>query len=421
MGVIKFFFPLLVIYNSFCQSPQLLQELQYLEKDNLYTQKLPMIGLYDSSLYYEDHIENSNYKSSLSINDSFQVISFFKDNIIRKILDTNNIIILNEAHHFPYTRTTLYHLIDSLKKYDYNYVFLEGLNQSNLHYLMQHPPGSDDGFYPQEIVYAEILRKLKQKGLYFYGYDTHDYNDKQDIIIKKNRKFLQYKIANKIIIIQIDNYIDSLYNLNNFTRREVVQALSIASTIKYYKIKKAFVFCGHGHGTKSFGLMGEILERMTKCCPFVIDQTIFREHSDSSFQSPIYTKFQNEPSPFILLKKDNFFIRAFKNNKTLVDLYLFLPKSLYLNNRPNWLCFNGEKMRYPLNKFIDISNISPPYLVKITDEKEFQQVGDYAAPVDIFQVLNYTNYDLILRPNSPYRIHILKNKKYIINTTFYTK
>ena len=324
MGIIRFFFPLFLIYNSFCQAPQLLQELQYLEKDNLYTQKFPMIGLYDSSLYYEDYIEKSFYKSPINNNDTFQVVSFFKNNVIRNILDTNTIIILNEAHHFPYNRTTFYYLIDSLKKYKYNFVFLEGLNQLNVPYLINHPPGPDDGFYTQEIVYAEILRKLKKQGIAFFGYDTHDYNSKQNRIIIKNRKFLNYSIENKTILIQIDNYIDSLYNLNNYTRREVVQALSIASTIKYYKIKKAFVFCGHGHGTKSFGLMGELLERMTKYCPFVIDQTIFREHSDSAYQSPIYTKFQNEPTPFFLLKEDNFFIRSVKNQKTLVDLYVSL-------------------------------------------------------------------------------------------------
>ena len=85
------------------------------------------------------------------------------------------------------------------------------------------------------------------------------------------------------------------------------------------------------------------------------------------------------------------------------------------------MCFNGEKTRYPLNKFIDLSTISPPYLVKIIDEKEYVQVGEYATPIDIFQVLNNNNYDLILRPNSAFRMLILKNKKYIINITFSTK
>ena len=156
-------FSFILIYgNTLKAQPRLLQEYQYLEKNDFFYQQLSMIGLYDSALYYEDKLEPPKKKSSISIHDTFKVVSLFEDSMAEKFLDTNQIVILNEAHHLPQTRTTLYALLDMLKKHHYLDVFFEGLNQNNVSYLKNHPPTFEDGFYVQEIVFAEILRKLKK-------------------------------------------------------------------------------------------------------------------------------------------------------------------------------------------------------------------------------------------------------------------
>jgi hypothetical protein len=167
--------------------------------------------------------------------------------------------------------------------------------------------------------------------------------------------------------------------------------------------------------------MIDILEHLLKQDVYSIDQTIMNECVNKNLEFPPYAKFAKN-HPFVIVDQQKIPISAVANKageKPLVNLVVGSPRSVYINNRPTWLELNGNRKRYHLSQFVDVST-EKDFLVAFYTPDELKTEKEEYIPDDVFQVFgNGLDYDVILKPNQSYQLRIMKNKKVIVDKTIY--
>lgn len=380
-----------------------------------------LIGLPLKSLIEEDRYPAGD-NSQFYVDHSLPYQSMNAYPYIYKILEKNDIVLLNERHNRPEHRVFLYNILDSLKSHGINSIFLETLiyiendsaEQSN-HSIQSL------GYYTRENVYNQVCHKLKRLKYNVYSYEINSANKIDTQRIGKKNYFIDKK-DKKWIPIEVDTLVLSkLYSKHEFFEREAIQALHIYQKILRNNIKKAFIYCGYAHCYKSDNYMAGLLQRLIAKQVYSIDQIHLNEHSEKKFENPLYTKFAQTSFPFVITNNSKI-MHSLRHpiygyiTDSLINVSVGSPRAKYINNRPAYLELNGDRKRYPMSKFIDVKKFSSDILIEIYEESEYEKNKINAIPEDVFQVeYESGNYDAILTPNRNYHLFVTKDNQILID------
>lgn len=392
---------------------------QYFQEGNSLAQEYCLIGLPLKSLIEDDKGPRDR---KLCAN-AGQLKCANAGSYIYQAIKRNDIVLLNESHCRPEQRALLYSLLDSLKAFGINSVFLETFSYTgdDSTYLSAHPIQSL-GLYTRENVFSQVCNKLKKLQFKLYSYEISHGNPIDTLRIEKTLYFID-KADSRWLPIKADELmVSKLYSKSDMEQREVQQAIHIYQKLLRNNIKKAFIYCGWDHAFKDNGHLAGLLEHLLQKQVYSIDQTILTEHSEKKFEDTLYTKFATSNYPFVITDNKDNPIHSFYYPKykvavdSLIDLFVGIPRTTYINNRPTWLELNGDRKRYALSKFIDTAKIKTDFLVTIYDNNEYKEDVINTVPEDVFQVEHQSkDYDTILNPNKTYRLFVTQNNQILID------
>ena len=83
-----------------------------------------------------------------------------------------NVVMFNESHHFSEHRAFIYSQLEILKSLGYNQLALETLNEKDSTLYERNYPIKKTGFYTNDPVYGNLIRKTLELGFTLIPYDT---------------------------------------------------------------------------------------------------------------------------------------------------------------------------------------------------------------------------------------------------------
>lgn len=261
---------------------------------------------------------------------------------------SQQVVMLNEAHHVPYHRIFTKSLLKELYQSGYRYLGCEGI--SDLRIMDKDKPNIKSGFYIKETQYANLIKYAKNIGYTVFKYDTSGTNARE---------------------------------------REIHQAKKIKNIIDNDKTAKVIIHAGWGHireDTAIGKLMAYRFKEITKINPFTINQTRMNEQGSNNSENSAYKKIKTKlKRPSILVDRSG---NVYTDNIT--DIIIFHPPTQYYKNRPNWLFTYQNSIRYSIQipKKIDF-----PCSVQVFDNTDLEGV-----PVDNFEVTSYTKKVILCLP-----------------------
>ena len=263
--------------------------------------------------------------------------------------DSNQIIIINEAHHNSRHRVFTQSLLKDLFEKGYTNLGLEALGNGK--YLdstlneRQYPIQST-GFYTNDPNFGTMIRTALEIGFYVFPYES-----------------------------TVESF-DPIV-------REKEQAKNIQIEIEKKPNEKFLIHCGFDHvfegkhGAFEKTMAGRLFE-YTQIDPFTIDQIEFSERSQEKYNSPILNAIKiNEPS--ILLDQDDMPYKFFKG-ESYTDVAIFYPKTKLKDDRPEWIFGDGVK-----NVKIDLSLLDMNYPLMVLAFKANENPSN-AVPLDILEI-----------------------------------
>jgi hypothetical protein len=349
-----------------------------IEKDTLSWKYQIGATEYSISEYYKKALETWDKNGSgipkIAKEDSLYFKTFKPQNAKKYILNrskTEQLIIINEAHHNASHRVFTTSLLQGLYDNGYRYFGLEAISDTLIN--RRKFPIYDSGYYTREPQLANLINEATNIGFTIFGYDVQEKNGKE---------------------------------------REIAQAENIAKLIAKNPDSKFLIHCGWEHviegtpGNKNWEkAMAGRLKEMTKIDPFTIDQTIYSEKGDAKFNKP-YIQMVNLDFPVIMVDdKGKTFNGGVENDQT--DCRIIHPVTKYINDRPNWLSLSGKRKTYkiPSSKITEY-----PVLIFAYRINELEQNG---IPADIIEITNKSQTGNLILDKGIYKI-IVKDKNYKI-------
>ncbi|HSH66432.1 MAG TPA: hypothetical protein VLB84_11710 [Bacteroidia bacterium] len=278
---------LLLSQILYCQScPKIFIESQYkLENSHKFSvdlsQEFTLIGMNREALVEEDKLyEDGDFglgdpKCLISGNSDLKVIPAIP--YIYQMLKKNDIVILNECHNYPQNRVLFYTILDSLKYFGFNSLFLETLAYIPNDSIYQQNNGIDDwGYYTMENTFYQVNYKLKELKYNLFSYEV-DYPRKIDTLRRDNTLFFINKSDPNWINIKTDSLLlTNFFSINDNIAREAEQALNIYQKIIRNRFNKVFIYCGYTHAFKANNFMAGMLKHLLKKDIYSIDQMYLR-------------------------------------------------------------------------------------------------------------------------------------------------
>lgn len=277
-----------------------------------------LTGKYETANeYYTKWREKQGY-----IPDSLRKIDLSKNGItqtdLNELYSAYNVVMFNESHHFSRHRAFVYSQLESLKSLGFNQLALETLNENDTLLTKRKYPVKKTGFYTNDPVYGNLIRKALELGYTLIPYDS------------RNKE------------------------------REKGQAENICK--KYDPDKgKLIVYGGYGHTaqkpTGKITMMGQYFIEMI--------------HEDILSISQ-FTQLSIQPV-FPDSTKFDFFLQ--KDTSNYFDYYIYANPKPSKNNIPywyNWMNFKSKALNELLNK-----PLNPPALIQILNINEPDAVPVY--------------------------------------------
>jgi hypothetical protein len=263
---------------------------------------------------------------------------------IPKLARGYRIVLLNEAHNIPLTRSLTVQLLSKLRQEGFNYFAAETLYESDAALQSRGYPIDASGFYTREPVYAEMVRTALKLGFKVIAYEETS-------------------------------------DAGGTDARETVQARNIYERVfKSDPHARLVVNAGYGHIVKSGAYldgasMAEHLYMLTHTPMLSIEQTMLYPHPSSNGDHPYYTAVMQELRPKVPIV----FVNAAGTPWSLrpgYDVSVFFPPVQIQHGRPVWLGLGG--LRRPYLVIGDRCNMHYPCLV----EARYSDEGADAIPAD---------------------------------------
>jgi len=266
---------------------------------------------------------------------------------------SNQIVIINEAHHNSSHRFFTKSLLQKLYNNGYRNLGLEALeNGKNIDSLLMDRkyPIQKTGFYIKAPQFGDLVRTAIQ-----IGYNVFPY--------------------------------EQTTNLNG-KDREIEQAKNIQKVIENKPNEKFIIHCGFSHALEGEyprwekTMSGRILE-YTGINPLTINQTFYSERSKPEFNNSFLRALDLKESS-VLINKDEQPYR-YERAETWSDIAVFHPNTQYIDSRPNWLFKNGNE-----NVSIILDDIEIAFPIMVLAFKKGEDINT-AIPIDITELENKTD------------------------------
>lgn len=283
-----------------------------------------------------------------------------KDYLLKKA-ESEQIIIINEAHHNASHRTFVSSLLQGLYDKGYRYLGLETLASESVNVTKFAVLSS--GYYSKEPEFGNLIYNALKIGFRLFPYEAE----------------------------------------GNNKEREIGEAKNIFDFMQKNKEGKYLIYCGYEHayeGThKSWEkTMAGRLSDLTGINPFTVDQTQFSEKSNLKYNEPLLRLVNNNVP--VVLKDQNEGIYNDSDKKLYTDIKIIHPVTKYIKGRPDWMLGENRKLYK-----IPVSKISTyPVMVFAYRKGEYEQNG---IPADIlelktpkesrFLILDKGNYDIVVK------------------------
>ncbi|QBJ86513.1 hypothetical protein DDI74_09680 [Chryseobacterium gleum] len=283
-----------------------------------------------------------------------------KDYLLKKA-ESEQIIIINEAHHNASHRTFVSSLLQGLYDKGYRYLGLETLASDSVNVTKFAVLSS--GYYSKEPEFGNLIYNALKIGFRLFPYEAE----------------------------------------GNNKEREIGEAKNIFDFMQKNKEGKYLIYCGYEHayeGThKSWDkTMAGRLSDLTGINPFTVDQTQFSEKSNLKYNEPLLRLVNNNVP--VVLKDQNEGIYNDSAKELYTDIKIIHPVTKYIKGRPDWMLGENRKLYK-----IPVSKISTyPVMVFAYRKGEYEQNG---IPADIlelktpkesrFLILDKGNYDIVVK------------------------
>lgn len=248
--------------------------------------------------------------------DSARVISndLSSYNDIYSITKDQRIIMINENHYFPEHRVFTTSLLDSLFKQGFKYLALEDLANSKTSINTREVLFESDGYYINEVMYAEMVRKAKKIGFKLISYDNND--------------------------------------AWNISERDSLGAMELKKVFNKNPNTKMVIHCGFGHVDKHQKVLAYFINKELGINPLTISQTI---------KYPISSAVKLEEPKIVMNHQGN------ESFDVKTDIQILHPNYNY-SNRPSYLFVNDRK-----SVSIDLDfNFSDPIILEVFSEKHIK-------------------------------------------------
>jgi hypothetical protein len=218
------------------------------------------------------------------------------------------VVLLNEAHNVPLTRSLTVQLLSRLREEGFDYFAAETLYQTDSGLQARGYPVDKSGFYTEEPVCAEMVRTALKLGFKVVAYEA----------------------------------------LSNATgdAREAEQARNLYNTVfKHDPKARLVVDAGYAHIVKSGrylngSSMAEHLYRLTGLPMLSVEQTMLYPHAFANDNHPIYTAVMTQLQP----QQPIVFTSGTGKPWSLrpgYDVSVFFPPVHIVRGRPDWLSLGG--------------------------------------------------------------------------------
>lgn len=266
---------------------------------------------------------------------------------------TADILMLNEAHHFPTHRRFARSLLKELWDADYRYFGLEALTYTD-HFTQPSYPLNDLGYYCHEPTFALLLREAILLGFTLFPYE---YTGPE---------------SGKI--------------------REQAQAENIAAFLENHTEGKTLIYCGYSHNFECElpdweKAMAGRLANLVDDTILTVNQWFFNDISEIKSNKPVVlVDSLNQPFQY----------------SDCNDIYVFHPAYDYSESRCNWKADENTEW-----KKVDFIPPSTHYPVLVFAYNNASEIKD-GAPYDCIELTEPSQIEWLLLPkNEPYVIVVI--------------
>lgn len=293
-----------------------------------------------------------------------------KDYILKRSV-SEQIIIINEAHHNASHRTFAFSLLQGLYDNGYRYLGLETLASDSVNTTKF--AALNSGYYSKEPEFGNFIYNALKIGFKLFPYEAEG-NNKQ---------------------------------------REIGEANNIFDFMQKNKDGKYFIYCGYQHAYEGVHkswekTMAGRLSDLTGINPFTIDQTQFSEKSNPKYNEPLL-RLVNNTIP-VVLKDENQAIYNGEDKELYTDIKIIHPITKYIKGRPDWMLTKNRKWYK-----IPVCEVSEyPVLIFAYRKGEYEQKG---IPADIIELKTSKDSRYLILDKGDYEI-VIKNKEYKVINRF---
>lgn len=321
------------------------------------------IGDYEEALKYGGKERRPFY--DLSQKDSLYFTRFDPVDARSYILEKakhEQVIMINEAHHFPYHRVFIASLLEDLRELGFNYYGAETINYGDSLLNQRGYPVINSGYYTVEPQFGNLVRKALNLNYKVFAYEAR-----------------------------------SPQSFEDPKEREIEQALNIYEVLQNNPDAKIIIHAGYDHiredsmGGSWVKAMAGRFKDFSGIDPFTINQEILTERVSRELENPYYHMINIDvPSVFI---NDQGKVFAGPEGTNYYDVRLAHPRTEYIEGRPNWLLYDGRKHVY-----LDKKNLTVGYPCLLQAYKTNEDT-EKAVPVDVIEIRDEAHQKpLILKP-----------------------
>lgn len=296
-----------------------------------------------------------------------------KDYIVHRS-KSEQIVIINEAHHHPEHRTFTRSLLEGLYQNGYRYLGLEAIFDTAVN--VRNYAVKESGFYTVEPEFGNLIYEARRIGFILFSYEAS---------IGKNGK-----------------------------EREIEQARNIEKFMHSNPDGKYLIHCGFDHAFEKKmrnweKAMAGRLKEYTNIDPLTIDQVRFSEKSKPEFSH--YFSYATEATrSFVLINPDNQVFNGISEPRQ-TDIVVIHPITQYENERPTWLAFDRSVYRIP-----EIIQKKYNYPLQLLAYRSSEYEND-GIPADIVELQNRQDQKPLYLQKGKYQI-VVRNERYVVCDVF---